>query len=528
MKTSKIFLYLAISFWLLSLTLPALTFYGDISSRSNALGGEVLLEGWGGLLSGYLAWLANPIFIYCALRGLNHKKIGIAHAITGLLLASTTFMFTETPNFNIGSLKLYGYGVGSYLWLIALSFIFLAATTEELEKDFLNFRKTFTNIPFLIGLFSIFTYTLVFAYFGFNDHNKASIAEQPYLNKSIFKRGQVCELPDFNTNTSFLLTEPVEIINLQKKIAFGNDILSHPSTLLAWGVPEVRLNGFDYSLSNKNDIGSILAKPATSSTSTFLYVDYPEFGVIDAKLVHVERGEEIIAFNAHWANKNFTDVYCPRFVDFNDSAKEPLKTLIKTTFRLASGEALLDAKNFDSKLQKPTLLAIKNIKITDKSSVVFDDNNIGCPSGTGLFSAIDREKRDSVWRTKTDRLDLSQTYIFTNQEKVYFIDNITGYYLGNSVTCVGQFAYLLMTDHISHDKSYPDNFLIEKRDVNDFRKVWEASKTFSFNHYDLGIDDQNVNFKLISVTEINQSLNLKLAIFDHSGLQTEVIEIQTN
>ncbi len=524
-KASTKILYLAALLWVISITLPALIFYGG----DKAYGFMLLLIGWAGILSGSFAWFANPLFIYCVACAQDGKKIAYLPALFAVILASTTFLFSESANFNIGSMQLYGYGIGFYLWLTAMCLNLLAASVQNLEDNSqaLSFNKVLRDFPCIFALILIVFYAGLFTYNGIYDHTKASSAEKPYLDSAMFKQGEVCELPDVQAKNSILLEDPLEVEQTGKNVAPYDDILSHPENILAWGIPIVRKDGFDYALANKSDASSVYAKPAEGYTSTALYIDYSEYNHVKAKLTNSNKNNRTLLFDANWTKKTSKDVYCPRYIQNEKNEESPLKTLLKSALRLTNNTEFKGTSKQNSKTPiKPKELYIISHKIIGYTSIGLIKDNIDCPDRTGLFSAIDRDERNSVWRMKTQGLAVSSSYVFNRENKTYFVD-LPGYYLGNSVVCNGEYAYLLITDRVSHDKNWSDTFFIQKRNIDDFQNVWVDSKSFKLNHYSLGILDENINYKLLSAHEENGFLTIKIAELTNNT-QGAVIEIKAN
>lgn len=85
----------------------------------------ILIWGWGGLLSGNGAWLANGLFIYATIATC-FSKIVLALWLSGIaFLASLQTFFTNEINFisyKVGVLEL---GAGAYLWFASILGLFI-------------------------------------------------------------------------------------------------------------------------------------------------------------------------------------------------------------------------------------------------------------------------------------------------------------------------------------------------------------------------------------------------------------------
>lgn len=519
-KVSQAFLYVSIALWVASLALPALIFLGN---DRIVYGVVVLLEGWAGFLNGSFAWAGNFFFIYCIFSTKILRITPLIPAILAALFAASTFLFQESASMNIGSLRLYGFGIGAYIWLIAISCNLLAASLRRLENKCLsiNINILMRDVFSLSAIILIIFYSLLFLINGVIDHLKASIAEEPYLGSSIYKRGKVCELPDIKSNQKIILNEPLQIMVTGNHVAPYDDVLSHPSTLLAWGVPTVRRKGFDYSLQNKNDVNSVVITPATGETSTRLSINYTVWGIIEAKLTKVETHTEVVAFDARWENKEMKDVYCPQYIDNTHQTENPLKNLIATSL-IAADKSTFEHPNKNNQTSTPPKkLTVTSQKTIGKLSKLNLNKNISCPENTGLLSVIDKPD----WHTETSNLDIRATYIFQQGNKIFPIDYLPGFYLGNTIACKDDSVYFLLTTHISNLANHPDDLLIQKRGLDNLN-AWRWYKGFQLNHYALGINDADINYKLLSIEENDNNLTIKIAAFSKDITDGDIIEIR--
>jgi len=98
-----------------------------------------LILGWVGLFGGYYYWLANPLFIVSLLL---YKK-RLASVVFGILAFTLAFLFLNLDKVIANEAGMYepivGYGVGYYLWLLAM-FVYTAGQfcimciSKETEK----------------------------------------------------------------------------------------------------------------------------------------------------------------------------------------------------------------------------------------------------------------------------------------------------------------------------------------------------------------------------------------------------------
>lgn len=113
----KIFVLLAIGLFALSLTQDC--YYTNENIRSGLEGWELLLIGWLGIFYGYFTWLANPVLLICWIAVVKKRFYFGLILATGSLLIMLSFLFyksivtSEAPTY----LKIFGYGLGYWLWV---------------------------------------------------------------------------------------------------------------------------------------------------------------------------------------------------------------------------------------------------------------------------------------------------------------------------------------------------------------------------------------------------------------------------
>jgi hypothetical protein len=93
-----------------------------------------LLFGWIGVLSGTVAWLANPALLFAWLMFLMGRYQGaaisalIATALMLSFLLTKTVISSEAPTFS----KVIGYGPGYWLWLASALALVIGSILEAL------------------------------------------------------------------------------------------------------------------------------------------------------------------------------------------------------------------------------------------------------------------------------------------------------------------------------------------------------------------------------------------------------------
>ena len=121
----------ALLLWCVSLALPAV----DISFGPAASGFDVLQQGAGGWRDGVFAWYANPLFLLAAgLVWFEFPRFATAAAVVALALGLSSFA-AESTAANAGrTVPPFSFGLGFYLWLVALA-IGVTAAAIGLYKE---------------------------------------------------------------------------------------------------------------------------------------------------------------------------------------------------------------------------------------------------------------------------------------------------------------------------------------------------------------------------------------------------------
>ena len=314
-------IYASVLLWLTSLALPA---FVSFSSKETLFGWNVLLMGWLGPLALNFAWFAN-IFLFLAIGNLIEKdKSATGKAGWAVILSLNTFTFEFIPNAVNGGNPIYGFGIGSALWLTAIALTFLAATIKEKQLTG-KFENLFLSKLYLVILVALISYLAI------HDRVLGNADELKKLNGSLvaFKRSKICSASPKPTNR-IVLNGSLELapsLNYAQKPS-KSYFLDDPETFLSLGIPVVRKDGLDYYLENINDIKSIKSRPANTKIAATLTVigQISRHGDHDSTMapmyrVNLVNPEGLVGFN-EIVMKQYVREYCPSNIEL----------LVKQTF----------------------------------------------------------------------------------------------------------------------------------------------------------------------------------------------------
>jgi hypothetical protein len=133
--------YLSLVAFVACLFLPG--FYVGDTQREN-LGLSLLLTGWLGVLYGYLAWLANPIFLiafFC--RNTNPRKAAVLSVIGFAIALEFLIHKRIVSDEGGGTAQITGVGWGYVLWLTSFLVLF-SSVIEKIEA-----QKIFVNLVYI-------------------------------------------------------------------------------------------------------------------------------------------------------------------------------------------------------------------------------------------------------------------------------------------------------------------------------------------------------------------------------------------
>ena len=113
-------------------------YVGDTQRES--FGFSLLLTGWLGMLSGYFAWLANPLFLIAFLRRNTRPSQAAILAFIGFVIALEFLIHKRiVTDEGGGTAQIAGVGWGYVLWLTSFLILFSSVIEKnEAEKIFVN------------------------------------------------------------------------------------------------------------------------------------------------------------------------------------------------------------------------------------------------------------------------------------------------------------------------------------------------------------------------------------------------------
>jgi len=304
----------ALVLWACSLALVGIVpYYTEESLR----GITILYSGWLGLLLLNFAWIANLLFAF-SVGALLSGHVPRRMAIWTVVLSLDTFRLSSYPlNEGGASTPVYGYGWGAVLWLSAM-FLLLAAVGAKRrergeERDWLQ--------PAGVGLLTL--WCLLVAVLAIYGRVVANPTEARRLENLAFKRGKVCAAEDPVVAVPITtLAGPVELKRSSSAGFFGHDLLQ-VKPLLDWGIPVVRFEGVDYSLSGSHPnqwcgdylrCKALTGVDAVGAPAAVLYVSQEHLEYMRVRLV--EFGTDRTVIDQTWARADYpvnTDIYCPDY-----------------------------------------------------------------------------------------------------------------------------------------------------------------------------------------------------------------------
>ena len=308
---SKVVAGVAFCLWLTSLFLVG---FVDQGARPWS-GLSILAQGWLGLVVICAAWYANPLFLVSLLILATSDKAPRILAVIAVLLSLDTFRFADMPS-NPNVPTIYAYGAGAVLWFAAMFTAMIAAGLREVElrEGGLTLGKFLTDPIAVFGSLTLFIGAVLVLHWIDDDRRDASETELRYLSLAPIKRGPVCKEHIADPQKTMLLDGPLELRG-------EGYPLTSPNRLLALGIPVVRSDGYDYSLANKDDLGSVVVTPSIGESSAILKVEEKSSSWIKAKLQNARDGSTL--FEQWWVQGGRTGHnYCPDLDSRSMSAKD--------------------------------------------------------------------------------------------------------------------------------------------------------------------------------------------------------------
>lgn len=182
MPTASLFLFL------ISLTLDAF-YVGETHKPFSSF--SLLLSGWLGLIAGYIAWLANPLYFFAYVKINAQPKKSFAYGSAAFLL-SLTFLFKKNMvmNENGSESPIFGYGWGYYLWVLSIGMLAInqykeyCKTKNDSSKNDLK-TKLANSFIFEVILFSLISIPFLLQYYvGESSHFNIEKQRNEFYNKN--------------------------------------------------------------------------------------------------------------------------------------------------------------------------------------------------------------------------------------------------------------------------------------------------------------------------------------------------------
>lgn len=308
---SKVVAGMAFCLWLTSLFLVGFVDQGAAPWS----GANILAQGWLGLGIICAAWYANPLFLISLLKLATTDKAPWVLAVIAVLLSLDTFRFADMPpNPNVPTI--YAYGIGAALWFAAMFTAMIATGVRNVESrdNELTLGKLCADPLVVAGSISLCIGAALVLHWINNDRRDASETELRYLRLAPIKRGPVCKEHVADPQKTMLLDGPLELRG-------EGYPLTSPNRLLALGIPVVRSDGYDYSLANKDDLGSVVVTTSIGESSAILKVEEKSNSWIKATLQNARDGNTL--FEQWWVQGGQTGHnYCPDLDSLSMSAKD--------------------------------------------------------------------------------------------------------------------------------------------------------------------------------------------------------------
>ncbi len=441
---------MALALWFASLFLVG--FVTSQSSSPEPLPGYHILQfGWMGLGVICAAWYANPLFLLSILLLTTTNKAPRSLSVIAFLLSLDTFRFAnEHSSPYIPSI--YAYGLGAVLWFAALLMAMIAAGVRRIEErdGALTLRRFWTDPLTALGSITLCIGAALAVHWTHDDRDGASETELRYLSLAPIKRGPVCKEHVAMPQKTMLLDGPLEVRG-------DGHTLTTLRYLLALGVPVVRRDAYDFSLSDKSDLGSAVVTPAVGHPSAVLNVrtDAKLNSWIRASLTRFSDGATL--FDQRWVKGGRTGhEYCPDFAWQSVSARDqPWRVIAEA---LGGPKALHPAV---SPFVANTVGGVKNQLRAESVSMHVSPmsdsgpSNLACPPDMGL---IKEDKLPTIVRSQ----GLGRAG-FRIDNRIFLSDSNPG----SQATCLGNNIFLF---EIGGSSEGPRIFMhLQSRTMSDFR-----------------------------------------------------------
>lgn len=519
---------LALAFWLISLSLPGLVLYAD---QRTLPGYEILLMGWLSPLVFNFAWFAN-VFLLRAIYRLRSGGTPINSAVFAVLLSLDTYRFTQfLLDEGGGSTPVYGYGWGAVLWMMSMSIVVMAVGARQREVANTGQSSGERELLLPVGLILCAIVLGSSSYFAITDRMVANSLETQRLSNVAFKRGKICGAPrSISIDPIRNLSGPVEIV-IEKQGGHSNYPFAQIKSLLAWGIPTVRVGNTDYSYESSDQSRVLSSVPAANQPAATLYVSEQNSHKIYAKLVETATSRTV--FEQTWEQENpllSTYYYCPDYHSFPAPEQQPRQMLMQA-LNLSAASAMAREREPPTHLERVDGLIVQSRGILDElcgsgcadaasenltssgRATVGKARNAastGQQVSSGNNGAATRfhEKfntncpSDIGWDGSDYNSRLNTGWPFRVKDKAYYPPYSEGHY----ATCEGDSVYIY-SGTASNGKYFLN---IEAHTLPDFRQTWATIIVLS----GLPPSTRNNALKVLSVDQAGSDVSMKLADFD--------------
>jgi hypothetical protein len=429
--------------WLCALPFTAFVLYYH---QRQVTGFEVLWLGWLAAMGGSVAWYANIFFFYALVRllvGARHVHIS---SLIAAGLAADTFQFSTYPG--EGPSAVYGYGIGTFLWLGSIAVLLLAAGQRRVETlgSLTGWRATWLRTV-AVGLLVALPAGVVTL--GIKDRIGATPEESSKLASVIFKRGAVCKQDTAPPLFTVSLLGPLELIDKHHDWAYS------PFDVLRWGVPVVRWEGMDYSVSRPDGQVHIVGRKAAGPAFATLEAQSTESFSPALKTVRMAlhvRQQPAMTWKAVWREEGkYTATFCPDLERFRPNATQHPRREIAQAFELPKTDAFGDSdfrvKSPEGEYRRASGVLLTQAEIAGDR---WEASQGLCPAGSGI--------------RKFPRLLLGVAY---EKDGVFHFTQPGGGSSFQGAICSTHFLYLYSVS----SSNFGLDLDLEKRVLNDFRRV---------------------------------------------------------
>lgn len=494
LSVSRALTMIAIALWLFSLSQPALIIDNGNIKPSIWIGASVLATGWMGIGLFTAGWYANLPFLIAVNSLLFRSESPWKSVFIGILLALDTFRLKSLPGG--GRADVYAYGTGVALWFAAFGLLLLAAAWRSAEQNgYRSISATLRSRTVLLALAVLSCSSALYGVYAYRTTQYIGVTESEFLPVGSVKALKVCSTAIAVPKTKIELKGPLEIS--------GNAYpLDAPATLLGWGIPIVRKDGFDYALYDSTDINSIYWKPASGPASAVLILSTRDSNdTIDAALTSADG--KVTSFQQRWTRDSHkTSLYCPDFRPSDSDLSSAPRSLLISAVNVPNGltppTGVLRNAITVVPFRRESLPIAKTIGLRKDTAEIMPALDGSCSADTHF---VDKDPGAA-------NFGYSGEQTFAIGERRYFLMNNQ---LLNAV-CSGDSVYLYYFSLDNNQK--PHLLYIQRRNLADFSKVWSLVTGFDYERPYPSKGKPNV--KIRSLSEMDGRVAAEIVDADQS------------